>query len=128
MLQLVSRCTPRALRLSVLLIAVLGPCGLARGGDAETNLMTNGSFELWSHYGQEGLDDLLRSGGSYDDPKDPLIPVRWDWRLAGNTSLKRSADAHGGKSVSYTHLDVYKRQSPGCWSLICSPRNARRSI
>ncbi len=50
--RLASRPDFRALRPMVFLIVAIGLCGLARAGDAETNLMTNGSFELWSHYGK----------------------------------------------------------------------------
>ena len=72
---------------------------LAAQGSAETNLMTNGSFESWAHYATEALPGLLKAGGTYDDAKDPLVPRRWSWRLAGTTTLTRSAEAHGGKAA-----------------------------
>lgn len=61
-----------------------------------TNLLTNGSMEFWARYGQECLPALLKGGGSYDDARDPLIPVRWNWRMGNGTSLTRSEDRHGG--------------------------------
>jgi hypothetical protein len=72
------------------------PDSLNRG---ETNLMTNGSFESWGHYATEGLPGLLKAGGSFEDAKDPLVPVRWTWRLAGTTALTRSVEVHGGKAA-----------------------------
>lgn len=66
---------------------------------AETNLMTNGSFEAWEHYASEGLPGVLKAGGSFEDAKDSLVPVRWTWRPAGTTLLTRSAEVHGGKSA-----------------------------
>lgn len=88
-------------RLTTLLIAtsLFLADTLAAQGSAETNLMTNGSFESWAHYATEGLPGLLKAGGAYENAKNPLIPVRWSWRLAGTTLLARSADAHGGKAA-----------------------------
>ena len=73
-------------------------------------------MSLWSHYGKERVGDLLNSGGVYDDPRDPLLPVRWSWRLSGKTLLRRSVNAHGGKyslefrgdgaSLSWSSLEV----------------------
>jgi hypothetical protein len=84
------------LRLAFLLISILLVAGLARAADTETNLLTNGSFEFWSHVSMETLPSLLKDGVVYDG-KDPLIPTRWTWRLANGASLTRSGDAHGGK-------------------------------
>lgn len=84
------------LRIAFLLISILAVAGLARADAGETNLLTNGSFEFWSHVSMETLPNLLKDGVVYDG-KDPLIPTRWTWRLGNGTSLTRSGDAHGGK-------------------------------
>ena len=84
------------LRIAFLLMSILALAGLARAADSETNLLTNGSFEFWSHVSMETLPGLLKDGVVYDS-KDPLIPTRWTWRLGNGTSLTRSGDAHGGK-------------------------------
>lgn len=68
----------------------------AHGGENQSNLLVNGSFELWSHHGAERLQDMLKNGPAFESD-DPLIPTRWTWRMNKPMGFKRSADARGGK-------------------------------
>jgi hypothetical protein len=61
------------------------------------NLLTNGSFEFWSHVAAERLGDMLKNGPVFDDAKDPLVPTRWQWGMGQANKLTRSTDAHSGK-------------------------------
>ncbi len=60
------------------------------------NLLPNGSFEHWSHFGAEVLARQLKAGTVYDSD-DPLVPTCWNFETSSGTSLKRSQDAHSGK-------------------------------
>ena len=78
-------------------VLVLVPtCAWAADAVTETNLLTNGSFEFWSHCAVEGLADILKDGPEFAD-KDPLIPTRWIWRMNKAVRLVRSGDAHSGQ-------------------------------
>jgi hypothetical protein len=62
----------------------------------QTSLLPNGSFEFWAHYGRECLPQMLAAGPQFDSD-DPLIPVRWEWRMRKPGALTRATDAHGGQ-------------------------------
>ena len=75
----------------------LCPCRPDLGGDdAQSNLLPNGSFELWVHHGIERLRDIVRNDGAFEGD-DPLIPTHWTWQISKPMKLKQSTDAHSGK-------------------------------
>jgi hypothetical protein len=61
----------------------------------EANLLANGSFEFWSQWNPDDLPRMLKEGPSFEND-DPLLPMRWEWRMGKPTRLMRSSDAHGG--------------------------------
>jgi hypothetical protein len=78
-------------------LAVLVSVGSLHAQDSgAVNLLPNGSFEFWSQFAPEVLSKELKSGTVYDS-NDPLVPTRWQHEMSSGTSLKRSANAHGGK-------------------------------
>jgi hypothetical protein len=60
------------------------------------NLLTNGSFEFWSHYAPERLGRVVEEGPA-GDSDDPLLPVRWTWDIRPSVKLTPSSEAHGGR-------------------------------
>lgn len=78
-------------------VAIVALTSLAASAtQGESNLLPNGSFELWSHHGLERLKDVLKNDPAFEGD-DPLIPTRWSWQVNKPMRLKQSTDAHSGK-------------------------------
>ncbi|MBT3374496.1 MAG: hypothetical protein HN742_36030 [Lentisphaerae bacterium] len=102
----------------VIAALIVGPVIMA----AQTNLLTNGSFEFWTQYHPDHLPGLSKVLPTLDE-QEPLVPVRWWAQGPPTTTLKRSAEAHSGRHAvsvvrakgapgTYMHLS-YLEVNPG---------------
>ena len=87
----------------------LAPTSFAQQPAKSVNLLTNGSFEFWSQYGQERIGELDKYGPKVGG-EPALLPVRWTWSQSKQVTLSRSTDAHGGK---YAMAVKCEKGSPG---------------
>jgi len=53
------------------------------------NLLTNGSFEFWSHLAAERADDVLKRGPVFEGT-DPLVPTRWNRNMGKANTIARA--------------------------------------
>ena len=97
------------LTMTAVLCLVLIWAAVAHAADKPVNLLTNGSFEFWSQYGQERIGDFDKDGPKVEG-KPALLPVRWTWSQSRQVTLGRSSDAHSGK---YAMAVKCEKGSPG---------------
>lgn len=75
----------------------------AVGQAAEQNLVVNGTFEFWDHFGSHGLECLKPHLWT----NNPAVPQRWSIQVSQPSTLTRSAEGHGGQSSAAFTVPKY---------------------
>lgn len=83
-------------RVVSVLVVLTSAISLAAAAEQPSNLLTNGGFEFWAHYGIEKLPEMVANGPNFGNG-DPLVPVRWSWSMRKPAYMSRSGEAHSGK-------------------------------
>ena len=99
------------------------------GGSWEVRNMPAGSWTI----GYRELTFKIQPTGFKHTGLFPEQAVNWDFMAEKIRAARKKDPNREIKAVSYTHLDVYKRQGQnckctGCWKVYCDEREARRQF